>query len=158
MLRIYKLLIHFVLFLYLLLNIRCGIVSKTADQRLLQGSNDLQGNKIPMRSWIVPTSQIFPIVVKVTRTSFPRSKIHENSQKKRLHFWYLDSEQGDVLIIMDVTSQDSISTLNLYKPRYGVSQPLFIKDPIPLKHFLENLDRRIKTLGISEVSTRIDIK
>ena len=70
----------------------------------------------------------------------------------------MDSEQGDVLIMMDITSQNSTSTLNLYQPQYGVTQPLFIKDPIPLKHFFENLDDRIDALGISVVTTRIEEK
>lgn len=49
---------------------------------------------------------------------------------------------------MEVISQDSTSTLNLYHPRYGVSQPLFMKDPIPIKQFFINLDDRIQDLRI----------
>ena len=103
---------------------------------------------------MIPPGKIFPIIAEVARNSFPRSKIHENLKKKRLHFWYFDSEQGDALLIMEVTSQDSTSTLNLYQPRYGVSQPLFTKDPIPITQFFIDLDNRIQTLGIPVVSKR----
>ena len=104
---------------------------------------------------MIPPGQIFPVIANVANVSFPRSKVHKNFQKNRLHFWYFDSENGDALIIMDVTGQDSVSTLNLYKPRYGVSQPLLIKCPIPMKQFFKDLDSRIKALGIPVVFTRI---
>ena len=149
--------IFFLCFIFIL-NLECGLISRKTNKNSLQKKNDLQENRIPMRSWIVTRYQIFPMIVEVARTSLPRSKIHENSQKYRLHFWYLNSEEGDVLTIIDVINQDSISTLNLYKPIYLVSQPLFIKDPIPLKHFFKNSGHRIQALGISEVSMRIDIK
>ena len=58
---------------------------------------------------------------------------------------------------MEITRQDSTSTLNLYPPRYGVCRPLFIKDPIPITHFLKNLDNRIQALGIPEVFKRNEI-
>ena len=142
------------LYFFVVLHLNCGIISRKTDQY----SHDFQGGKIPMRSWIVPKYQIFPIVVDVARSSFPRNKIRENFIKKRIHFWYMDSEQGDVLIIMDITGQDSLSTLNLYQPQYGVTQPLFIKDPIPLKHFFENLDKRIQALGITSVTPGTEVK
>ena len=103
---------------------------------------------------MVQSSEIFPIIAEVARTSFPRCKVHENFQKKRLHFWYFDSEQGDALLIMEVISQDSTSTLNLYQPRYGVSQPLFTKDSIPITQFFIDLDNRIQDLGIPLVFKR----
>ena len=103
---------------------------------------------------MVQPGEIFPIIVEVARSSFPRCKIHENFPQKRLHFWYFDSEQGDALLIMKVISQDSTSTLNLYQPRYGVNQPLFTKDIIPIRQFLINLDDRIQDLGIPVVSER----
>ncbi|KON26583.1 hypothetical protein AC481_06945 [miscellaneous Crenarchaeota group archaeon SMTZ-80] len=154
-LRKYQLPIHFILVLYLLLNVGCGILSRTTEQHSFYGGDDPQGEKMPMRTWIISSDKIFPVIVEVVKTSFPKSKIHENSQKNRLHFWYLDSEQGDALIIMDITSQDSTSTLHLYPPRYGVRQPLFIRDPIPLEHFFRNLDSRTRTLGILEVSKKM---
>ena len=55
---------------------------------------------------------------------------------------------------MKVINQDSTSILNLYQPRYGVSQPLFTKDPIPIKQFFINLDDRIQDLGIPVVFKR----
>lgn len=134
------------------MNVGCGITSRHA----IHDRKNLSENKIPMRAWVIQPARIFPIVVDVAKSSFPRSKVHEDFQKKRLHFWYLDSEQGDVLIILDIVGQDSTSTLNLYPPRYGVSQPLFIKDPIPLKHFFDKLDSRIQALGIPEVFMRKD--
>lgn len=124
----------------------------------MQRGEDNQGNKLSMRSWIGSPSRIFPIVVDVVKRSFPRSKIHENHAKKRIHFWYLDSEQGDALIMMDITDRDSTSILNLYQPQYGVNQPLFIKDPIPLRHFFERLDERIRALGIPVATMRGEVK
>ena len=100
---------------------------------------------------MVQPGEIFPIIAEVARTSFPRCKVHENFQKKRLHFWYFDSEQGDALLIMEVISQDSTSTLNLYQPRYGVSQPLFTRDSIPITQFFIDLDNHVQALGITVV-------
>jgi len=105
-------------------------------------------NKIPMRTWLSPPDKIFSIVLEIVRKSFPRSKIRENREKNRIHFWYFDSEQEDSLIIMEISSQDLKSTLYLFPPRYGVRQPLFIRDPVPLKHFFENLDDHIQAFGI----------
>ena len=132
----------------------CGIISRKAEEHSSHRRNDLIGNKILMRSWVIPPGQIFPVIANVAKVSFPRSKVHKNFQKNRLHFWYFDSENGDALIIMDITGQDSVSTLNLYKPRYGVSQPLFTKDPIPITQFFIDLDNRIRDLGIPVVFKR----
>jgi len=145
---------RFFLCLLLILIVGCGITSRQAVKNVPSGENNRIGKKIPLRSWVVQPDEIFPIIAEVTRTSFPGCKIHENFQKKRLHFWYFNSEQGDALLIMEVISQDSTSTLNLYQPRYGVSQPLFIKDPIPIKQFFINLDDLIQDLGIPVVFKR----
>ena len=144
----------FFLCFILVLTIGCGTTSRRAVKHVHSGGKDLNGNKVPMRTWVIPPGKIFPIIAEVARNSFPRSKIHENLKKKRLHFWYFDSEQGDALIIMEVISQDSTSTLNIYQPRYGVSQPLFTKDPIPIKQFFINFDDRIQDLGIPAVFKR----
>ena len=132
----------------------CGITSRQSVKNVPSKGKNLIGNKVPMRSWVVQPGEIFHIIAEVTRTFFPRCKIHENFQKKRLHFWYFGSEQGDALLIMEVISKDSTSTLNLYQPRYGVSQPLFTKDPIPIKQFFIDLDNRIRDLGIPVVFKR----
>ena len=144
----------FFLCLLLILIVGCGIPSGQAVKNVPSGGKNLSRNKVPMRSWVVQPDEIFPIIAEITRTSFPRCKIHENFPQKRLHFWHFDSEQGDALLIMEVISQDSISTLNLYPPRYGVSQPLFTKDPIPIKQFFINLDDRIQDLRIPVVFNR----
>ena len=141
----------FFLCLFLILIVGCGIPSGQAVKNVPSGGKNLSRNKVPMRSWVVQPDEIFPIIAEVARISFPRCKIHENLKKKRFHFWYFDSEQGDALLIMEIISQDSTSTLNLYKPRYGVSQPLFTKDPIPIGQFFMDLDNRIKDLGIPVV-------
>ena len=133
----------------------CGITSRQTVKNVPSGGKNPIRNKVPVRSWMVQPGEIFPIIAEVARTSFPRCKVHENFPQKRLHFWYFDSEQGDALLIMEVISQDSISTLNLYQPRYGVSQPLFTKDPIPIKEFFINLDDRISDLRIPVVFKRL---
>ena len=145
---------RFFLCLLLILIVGCGITSSRTGRHVHSGGKDLNGNKVPMRSWVIQPDEIFPIITEVARTSFPRCKIHENFPQKRLHFWYFDSEQGDALLIMKVINQDSTSILNLYQPRYGVSQPLFTKDPIPIKQFFINLDDRIQDLGIPVVFKR----
>ena len=145
---------RFFLCLLFILIVSCGITSGKAVKNVSPEEKNLIGNKVPIRSWVVQPDEIFPIIAEVARISFPRCKIHENFPKKRLHFWYFDYERGDVLLIMEVISQDSTSTLNLYQPRYGVSQPLFIKDPIPIRQFFINLDDRIQDLGIPVVFTR----
>ena len=145
---------RFFLCLLLILIVGCGITSRQAVKNAPSGGKNLIGNKVPMRSWVIQPDEIFPIIAEVARTSFPGCKIHENFPQKRLHFWYFDSEQGDALLIMKVINQDSTSILNLYQPRYGVCQPLFTKDPIPIKQFFINLDDRIQDLGIPVVFKR----
>ena len=142
---------HFFLCILLILIVGCGITPRKAVKNAPHGEKNLIGNKVPMRSWAVQPYEIFPIIAEVARTSFPGCKIHENFPPKRIHFWYFDSEQGDALLIMKVISQDSTSTLNLYKPRYGVTQPLITKDSIPITQFLIDLDNRIQALGIPAV-------
>ena len=139
---------NFFLCFVLILSVGCGSTSSQTEKYVQSRVKDLNGNKVPMRTWVIPPGKIFPVIADVARTSFPRNKIHENFIKKRLHFWYFDSEQGDALIIMEVISQDSTSTLNLYQPRYGVSQPLFTKDSIPITQFLMDLDNHVQALGI----------
>jgi len=144
----------FFLCFVLILTVGCGITSRQSDRNVPSKGKNLIGNKVPVRSWMVQPGEIFPIIAEVARTSFPRCKIHENFSQKRLHFWYFDSEQGDALLIMEVIRQDSTSTLNLYPPRYGVSQPLFTKDSIPITQFFMDLDNHVKALGIPVVFKR----
>ena len=145
---------RFFLCLLLILIVGCGITSRQVIKNVPSEEKNLIGNKVTMRSWAVQPDEIFPIIAEVARISFPGCKIHENFPKKRLHFWYFDSEQGDALLIMEVIGQDSTSMLNVFQPRYGVNQPLFIKDPIPIRQFFINLDDRIQASGIPLVSKR----
>ena len=145
----------FFLCILLILIVGCGITSRQVVKKVPSKGKNIIGNKCPMRSWVVQPGEIFPIIVEVARSSFPRCKIHENFPQKRLHFWYFDSEQGDALLIMEVIIQDSTATLNLYQPRYGVSQPLFTRDLIPIKQFFMGLDNLIQDLGIPMVFKRL---
>ena len=141
----------FFLFFMLIVTVGCGTISRRALKHVHSGEKDLNGNKVPLRTWVISPDKIFPVIANVAKASFPKNKIHENCKKKRLHFWYFDSEQGDALLIMEVVGQDSTSTLNLYKPRYGATQPLITRDSIPITQFLIDLDHNVQVLGIPVV-------
>jgi hypothetical protein len=104
--------------------------------------------KVAVRNWKAPASVTFPIVVEAAQRTFPRSKIHQDLARYRLYFWHMLSEQGEALVRMQVREKDSGSTLYIYQPRYGVDQPLYVRDPIFFTEMLKDLDARTRKMGI----------
>jgi hypothetical protein len=104
--------------------------------------------KVAVRNWKAPASVTFPLVAEAARRAFPRSKIHQDPARHRLHFWHMGSEQGEALVMMQVKEKGSGSTLYIYEPRYGVDQPLYVRDPILFTGMLKDLDARVRKMRI----------
>jgi ABC-type Mn2+/Zn2+ transport system permease subunit len=51
-------------------------------------------------------------------------------------------------VVLQVREKNSGSSLYIYQPRYGVDQPLYVRDPIFFTEMLKDLDARARKMGI----------
>ena len=126
----------------------CATSPSRIPGQLWEDLTQIAPEKVAVRNWKAPASVTFPLVVEAAQRAFPRSKIHQDLARYRLHFWHMGSEQGEALVMMQVREKNSGSNLYIYQPRYGVDQPLYVRDPILFTEMLKDLDARARKMGI----------